>query len=783
MPTIGLGLGLDKVRLGSKLNYNPATDDDVNLLINSRTGLTLNAEIGDNAALKMPMVDASRVDATHALKMDTGITPVQNTVIAFKGRATINNAAHAFGLQTDTSKNFYFGLVAATFKWQIGWADKSAVSANQADTDYHVFIVYNGSAWIRPANTLLTDASILNVINTVAADCTVASPTWATLDRTLFLGSLNAGYNYGAAFAYSDFYIGTITTGVITWQKKYILNNIYKAYDLINANNSGLWVNAFGITPTNPTLLYNEHGSHYCLDNGHTLLQKDTKTFVSVPYLLDGNPNHTVTNPTGFATVKDFAGNTMLNYTDCIIRFVGAQFDRSNVTLFSAEARAAISRYDFGNVNDWHITELNRNWLDTWQNADYEGTKFIKTDSNSMQLETASNVLEIFTLSVNKAGADFDKILKYCGDYDLYYFPLWDKRRFLSADITKRVLNRKINTNQEETSSTFGNVGGIFPFGVPVLAPNGMIYAPPFAQNKMLKINSSNDSASLIADAEFYPVGFDNTNWKWSAFVLATNGVIYGVPYMKTSILKLDPVNDMISYTGTFASTVQKWGSGTMAGNGFIYFIPHCYGKVLKFNPVTELSSEIGDFPASTINGAEGFVKWGAGILAPNGSIYCMPYFYKSILKINTADDTTELIGDYGGAVKWVSGVLAPGGIIYGMPYNDGRILKIDTNTDTVTFISTGLASGSGKEYYGGCVLAANGIIYGIPATASQILRFDPATEQVSFFDDYGTDEVKWVGGVLAMNGAIYAPPRHSDTTAILKILSEYSIDKNIALS
>ena len=78
------------------------------------------------------------------------------------------------------------------------------------------------------------------------------------------------------------------------------------------------------------------------------------------------------------------------------------------------------------------------------------------------------------------------------------------------------------------------------------------------------------------------------------------------------------------------------------------------------------------------------------------------------------------------------------------------------------------------NKWYGG-VLAGNGKVYAIPGNADRVLEVDPETKDVWPIGDnlmrYGRQEEqyspKWVGGVRADDGKIYAtvrrPPRAAD--------------------
>ncbi|HMV80112.1 MAG TPA: putative Ig domain-containing protein, partial [Leptospiraceae bacterium] len=189
----------------------------------------------------------------------------------------------------------------------------------------------------------------------------------------------------------------------------------------------------------------------------------------------------------------------------------------------------------------------------------------------------------------------------------------------------------------------------------------------------------------------------------WYGGVLAPNGIIYGIPRLHTSVLRIDPSSNTVSTFGTFAGGVQKWWGGVLAPNGKIYGIPNSATNILQIDPDTDT--------AGTFGSAAG--GWAGGVLAPNGKIYSIPNNATNVLVIDPKTDTTYTFGSLPGtAAKWVGGVLAPNGKIYGIPNNATNVLVIDPDTDTV---STFGAMPGGGAWRGG-VLAPNGKIYGMPS-------------------------------------------------------------------
>ncbi|MCK9557026.1 MAG: DUF2341 domain-containing protein [Candidatus Cloacimonetes bacterium] len=115
---------------------------------------------------------------------------------------------------------------------------------------------------------------------------------------------------------------------------------------------------------------------------------------------------------------------------------------------------------------------------------------------------------------------------------------------------------------------------------------------------------------------------------KWHGGVLASNGMIYGIPYSSTSILKIDPTTDTAT---TFGTVSGSWHGGVLASNGMIYGIPYNSTTVLKIDPITDTATTFGSLTGST--------KWAGGVLATNGIIYGIPKSSTTILKIGTILD------------------------------------------------------------------------------------------------------------------------------------------------
>ncbi|MCK9557023.1 MAG: DUF2341 domain-containing protein [Candidatus Cloacimonetes bacterium] len=138
-------------------------------------------------------------------------------------------------------------------------------------------------------------------------------------------------------------------------------------------------------------------------------------------------------------------------------------------------------------------------------------------------------------------------------------------------------------------------------------------------------------------------------------------------------------------------------------------------GAFLKIDPTTDTATTFGSIPGATTNAG-----WIGGVLAPNGSIYSIPYTSTSVLKMTPSTSIATTFGSLTGTDKWVGGALAPNGIIYGIPYSSATVLKIDPTTDIATTFGS---VGAGTLKWAGGVMTTNGTIYSMPYNTTTFLK------------------------------------------------------------
>ena len=146
----------------------------------------------------------------------------------------------------------------------------------------------------------------------------------------------------------------------------------------------------------------------------------------------------------------------------------------------------------------------------------------------------------------------------------------------------------------------------------------------------------------------------------------------------------------------------------------------------------------------------------GGGVVAPDGTVVCMPTDTGSLLRIDPVSRTAATIASLSNPTGlYFGGVLATDGCIYGIPHTATDILRFNTDTHQVTTFG----ETPGKGAYWGGVIANDGKIYCIPSWATDVLVIDPASQQISHVGEIEAEPYKYSGGVLAPNGKIYCMP------------------------
>ena len=313
---------------------------------------------------------------------------------------------------------------------------------------------------------------------------------------------------------------------------------------------------------------------------------------------------------------------------------------------------------------------------------------------------------------------------------------------------------------------------------------------------------------SLPENSTLSITGLSSDVNKWYGGVLASNGIIYCIPYNSNSLLIINPKTNLVYTTSAISSNSSKWIGGVLATNGNIYCCPDSQDSVLIIYPNTS------SFDATTIRGlGTSSGKWSGAVLSPNGKIYCIPRNNSNVLVIspslnpsNPSDntvDTTTLVGLGSGTDKWWGGALSPNGKIYGTPYSSSSVLVLNPDNPIVSLTgthtlatyddSTRILTGSGSSFQTELIIGDNVIItsssgstytghvefissqtslklalqIGVSLTVAGNITNLQRTKRADIQNIKGLSTALWRGSVLAPNGKVYSMPSGSSRVLI----------------
>jgi hypothetical protein len=337
-------------------------------------------------------------------------------------------------------------------------------------------------------------------------------------------------------------------------------------------------------------------------------------------------------------------------------------------------------------------------------------------------------------------------------------FPEWrnltaaGRAGFMDA-LRKWVAPSGCHREGEERVTTFGSTSQFYQEGT--LAPNGMIYVPPWGTGQFLKIDSSRDVVSAFGPSTRGYVGS----------ALAPNGDVYAIPTDATSIARIRTATDTVSLFGSLG-TGHKWVGGVLAPNGCVYGMPSGSTGVLRINTTADTFSIIGSLTPLVR-------AYAGGVLAPNGLVYGIPFFETRVLVVDPQTDRVWDMPDLGRS-GWVYGVMDVSGVIFGLPYHHAGasplsqgVLRVDAAANSSGILLEG--SGSVFRDFIGGALAPTGKLFFAPSdTAAAVLRLDSATMQWAKLGSASGYRC----AVLAPNGALYMSPYN--TGNVLKVEFPY---------
>lgn len=288
---------------------------------------------------------------------------------------------------------------------------------------------------------------------------------------------------------------------------------------------------------------------------------------------------------------------------------------------------------------------------------------------------------------------------------------------------------------------------------------NGHIYAAPFQNTQMLKINTTTGSVASLGS---YGGGADS----WIGVIEAPNGYIYAVPGGSFDVLKIDPATDTATTFSRGDTDGKKYYGGALADNGKIYFCPFDSTKVKVLNPATDT---IYDISGVTFTNTNASGQWGWFVKGVDGKLYACPRYDNRILVVDPATDTLSYIsaGVLAGDRKFCGGVVGANGDIYFVPRSATTCMALNTSSGVARTFGT-LAAGTDKWTWG---IASGPYVIMIPRYQStDLLVIDTRNDSVHFLPSLLNQTDKFVGAVDGGDGNLYLIPYASPQVGVIKL-------------
>lgn len=160
-----------------------------------------------------------------------------------------------------------------------------------------------------------------------------------------------------------------------------------------------------------------------------------------------------------------------------------------------------------------------------------------------------------------------------------------------------------------------------------ILHYNGLIYCLPNRGYRVMVINPETKEVSFIGDEIACPVYGAATT---------INGNIYGFSGYGKGMVKVNPENNTVEIL--FPHTrIESYGT-QISANGKLYSIPGVGKTLFEFNPENETLKAVKQF-----DDRRKIAKWAGSAVTRDGTIWCLPAFGDTILKIEFDDLADEI--------------------------------------------------------------------------------------------------------------------------------------------
>ena len=201
---------------------------------------------------------------------------------------------------------------------------------------------------------------------------------------------------------------------------------------------------------------------------------------------------------------------------------------------------------------------------------------------------------------------------------------------------------------------------------------------------------------------------------------------------MKTATQFIDKVIPNARFIGPDYPSLQKTAGMALGANGCLYCVPWFYDKVIKIDPLTRIVSDLStSYPGNR--------KWLGAAAHPNGKIYCAPFDASGYLEIDPATDTTRIIPSAYGKARSIAS--HPNGKFYSfrsgvnVPSQFNQIIEFDPINETTNLVGPLEYPGVTGSSFRSTIMGKDNKIYSSSGDSHKIIRYDPLTDIWEIFN------------------------------------------------
>ena len=305
-----------------------------------------------------------------------------------------------------------------------------------------------------------------------------------------------------------------------------------------------------------------------------------------------------------------------------------------------------------------------------------------------------------------------------------------------------------------------------------VLAPNGLVWATPFAATGGLVFDANNNRTSVL--------GSFGGSTNFTGGVLMNDGRIFVLPRASTTARIVDLANNtVVTPGGTFPGGNAYVAGCLIDGGRRIYLAPALQSTAGIYDIQRQaLATPAGTF---SFNSGAGITATSGVLLLPDGRVFCAPCHTSAAIYDPVADSlfvSSASLGYDGISSRYFGAVLlASGDEIALVPQNTSSLVIYNWRRDTVRTVA-----GTATGHLGG-QLMPDGSVFLNPAASTAARVYRPDTGTLTALPDTFSGSNPIAGSHVLPDGRLVMMPRGDSAVRTYGTRNGPAFDQNVQLS